>query len=108
MSFHKKKVKHKGTYVSFKQETAEKPARRENPHKYLLYKPTFSQLYTFLAASFKVCGERGCASLQQKNLLIQNLPELSCATVTPHSQSVSNACYCVSALMTLLFVWGAI
>ncbi|XP_026542529.1 protein SCAI [Notechis scutatus] len=37
------------------QESTEKPARRENPHKYLLYKPTFSQLYTFLAASFKVC-----------------------------------------------------
>ncbi|XP_017929813.1 protein SCAI isoform X3 [Manacus vitellinus] len=35
------------------QESTEKPARRENPHKYLLYKPTFSQLYTFLAASFK-------------------------------------------------------
>ncbi|XP_035758952.1 protein SCAI isoform X2 [Egretta garzetta] len=35
------------------QEATEKPARRENPHKYLLYKPTFSQLYTFLAASFK-------------------------------------------------------
>ncbi|NWI71076.1 SCAI protein, partial [Todus mexicanus] len=34
-------------------ESTEKPARRENPHKYLLYKPTFSQLYTFLAASFK-------------------------------------------------------
>ncbi|MEJ1275012.1 suppressor of cancer cell invasion [Cricetulus griseus] len=37
------------------QESADKPTRRENPHKYLLYKPTFSQLYTFLAASFKVC-----------------------------------------------------
>lgn len=36
------------------QEPADKPTRRENPHKYLLYKPTFSQLYTFLAASFKV------------------------------------------------------
>uniref|UniRef100_A0A8C3IY96 Suppressor of cancer cell invasion n=1 Tax=Chrysemys picta bellii TaxID=8478 RepID=A0A8C3IY96_CHRPI len=35
------------------QESTEKPARRENPHKYLLYKPTFSQLYTFLAAAFK-------------------------------------------------------
>uniref|UniRef100_W5MCE5 Suppressor of cancer cell invasion n=1 Tax=Lepisosteus oculatus TaxID=7918 RepID=W5MCE5_LEPOC len=34
-------------------ETSEKPAKRENPHKYLLYKPTFSQLYTFLSASFK-------------------------------------------------------
>uniref|UniRef100_A0A3B3VV75 Suppressor of cancer cell invasion n=1 Tax=Poecilia latipinna TaxID=48699 RepID=A0A3B3VV75_9TELE len=36
-----------------KQEPSEKPAKRENPHKYLLYKPTFSQLYTFLSASFK-------------------------------------------------------
>lgn len=36
------------------QEPSEKPAKRENPHKYLLYKPTFSQLYTFLSASFKV------------------------------------------------------
>ncbi|KAG9335374.1 hypothetical protein JZ751_005296 [Albula glossodonta] len=35
------------------QEPTEKPAKRENPHKYLLYKPTFSQLYTFLSASFK-------------------------------------------------------
>ncbi|XP_058843123.1 protein SCAI [Acipenser ruthenus] len=32
---------------------SEKPAKRENPHKYLLYKPTFSQLYTFLSAAFK-------------------------------------------------------
>uniref|UniRef100_H3CBT8 Suppressor of cancer cell invasion n=1 Tax=Tetraodon nigroviridis TaxID=99883 RepID=H3CBT8_TETNG len=35
------------------QESSEKPAKRENPHKYLLYKPTFSQLFTFLSASFK-------------------------------------------------------
>ncbi|XP_059494165.1 protein SCAI isoform X4 [Stegostoma tigrinum] len=35
------------------QESTEKPSKRENPHKYLLYKPTFSQLYTFLSASFK-------------------------------------------------------
>ncbi|KAG2469904.1 SCAI protein, partial [Polypterus senegalus] len=34
-------------------ESSEKPTKRENPHKYLLYKPTFSQLYTFLSASFK-------------------------------------------------------
>ncbi|XP_029940176.1 protein SCAI isoform X1 [Salarias fasciatus] len=34
-------------------EPNEKPAKRENPHKYLLYKPTFSQLFTFLSASFK-------------------------------------------------------
>ncbi|TNN29886.1 Protein SCAI [Liparis tanakae] len=34
-------------------EPSEKPAKRENPHKYLLYKPTFSQLFTFMSASFK-------------------------------------------------------
>ncbi|XP_048859270.1 protein SCAI-like [Brienomyrus brachyistius] len=34
-------------------EPSEKPPKRENPHKYLLYKPTFSQVYTFLSASFK-------------------------------------------------------
>ncbi|XP_072227704.1 protein SCAI isoform X2 [Leuresthes tenuis] len=34
-------------------EPNEKPTKRENPHKYLLYKPTFSQLFTFLSASFK-------------------------------------------------------
>ncbi|XP_018588434.1 protein SCAI isoform X1 [Scleropages formosus] len=38
---------------TLQQEPSEKPAKRENPHKYLLYKPTFSQLYTFLSASFK-------------------------------------------------------
>ncbi|ESN97136.1 hypothetical protein HELRODRAFT_184805, partial [Helobdella robusta] len=27
--------------------------KRENPHKYLLYKPTISQLLTFLASGFK-------------------------------------------------------
>ncbi|KAK2172852.1 hypothetical protein NP493_924g01018 [Ridgeia piscesae] len=28
-------------------------SKRENPHKYLLYKPTFDQLYTFLSSGFK-------------------------------------------------------
>ena len=28
-------------------------AKRENPHKYLLYKPTFSQFFVFLASGFK-------------------------------------------------------
>lgn len=28
-------------------------ARRENPHKYLLYKPTFGQIYNFLAHGLK-------------------------------------------------------
>uniref|UniRef100_H3BG28 Suppressor of cancer cell invasion n=1 Tax=Latimeria chalumnae TaxID=7897 RepID=H3BG28_LATCH len=35
------------------QDPTEKSTKRENPHKYLLYKPTFSQLYSFLSTSFK-------------------------------------------------------
>lgn len=34
-------------------ENGERNNRRENPHKYLLYKPTYSQLNTFLASGFK-------------------------------------------------------
>ncbi|XP_056011252.1 protein SCAI-like isoform X6 [Ostrea edulis] len=34
-------------------ENGDRNNRRENPHKYLLYKPTYSQLNTFLASGFK-------------------------------------------------------
>ncbi len=27
--------------------------QRENPHKYLLYKPSFSQFFTYIASAFK-------------------------------------------------------
>ncbi|KDR18298.1 Protein SCAI [Zootermopsis nevadensis] len=45
----------KGMYplVSSCQENGDRPIRRENPHKYLLYKPTFSQIMVFLASGFK-------------------------------------------------------
>ncbi|EEC17464.1 conserved hypothetical protein [Ixodes scapularis] len=35
------------------------PGRRENPHKYLLYKPSFSQLFVFLASGFKELPPNG-------------------------------------------------
>nr|CAB3265882.1 protein SCAI [Phallusia mammillata] len=35
------------------QETSERLLKRENPHKYLLYRPTFFQLYTFLCTAIK-------------------------------------------------------
>lgn len=38
---------------NFTQEQTERPLKRENPHKYLLYKPTLSQLLVFLASGFK-------------------------------------------------------
>nr|CAH0100930.1 unnamed protein product [Daphnia galeata] len=34
-------------------EANDRPLKRENPHKYLLYKPTLSQLLVFLASGFK-------------------------------------------------------
>ena len=35
------------------------PLRRENPHKYLLYRPSFSQLFVFLASGFKELPANG-------------------------------------------------
>ncbi|XP_037079944.1 protein SCAI-like [Pollicipes pollicipes] len=37
--------------------------KRENPHKYLLYKPTFSQLMAFLASGFKELPANGAMLL---------------------------------------------
>ena len=34
-------------------------AKRENPHKYLLYKPTFGQIYNFLAHGLKELPQGG-------------------------------------------------
>ncbi|KAJ1922264.1 hypothetical protein H4219_000126 [Mycoemilia scoparia] len=41
----------------------EKPAstKRPNPHKYLLYQPTYGQMIVFLANVFKEVNEQGCA-----------------------------------------------
>jgi hypothetical protein len=33
--------------------TTQSILHRDNPHKYLLYKPSFSQFYAYLSASFK-------------------------------------------------------
>ena len=38
-------------------------SKRDNPHKYLLYKPTFSQLYTFLSSGFKELPPTGAMLL---------------------------------------------
>lgn len=35
------------------------PYKRDNPHKYLLYRPTFSQLFVFLASGFKELPANG-------------------------------------------------
>ncbi len=33
--------------------TSQSIVQRENPHKYLLYKPSFSQFYAYISAAFK-------------------------------------------------------
>ncbi|XP_060600178.1 protein SCAI-like [Ruditapes philippinarum] len=44
-------------------ENGDRPNKRENPHKYLLYKPTYSQLNTFLASGFKELPPNGAMLL---------------------------------------------
>ena len=45
------------------QENGERSNARDNPHKYLLYKPTFGQLNTFLASAFKELPPNGAMVL---------------------------------------------
>lgn len=45
------------------QENGERSGARDNPHKYLLYKPTFGQLNTFLASAFKELPPNGAMLL---------------------------------------------
>ncbi|KAJ8299935.1 hypothetical protein KUTeg_021454 [Tegillarca granosa] len=48
---------------SAEQENGERNNKRDNPHKYLLYKPTYSQLNTFLASGFKELPPNGAMLL---------------------------------------------
>ncbi|KAJ2908849.1 hypothetical protein GGI21_002475, partial [Coemansia aciculifera] len=41
----------------------EKPGRRVNPHKYVLYQPNFSQIQVYLANAFREIGDQGCVLL---------------------------------------------
>ncbi|KAJ2468486.1 hypothetical protein GGI02_003689 [Coemansia sp. RSA 2322] len=41
----------------------ERPGRRVNPHKYVLYQPSFSQIQVYLASAFKEIGDQGCVLL---------------------------------------------
>ncbi|XP_076359489.1 protein SCAI isoform X1 [Tachypleus tridentatus] len=45
--------------VPFPENGEQRPIKRENPHKYLLYKPTFSQLFVFLASGFRELPANG-------------------------------------------------
>ncbi|CAH0386672.1 unnamed protein product [Bemisia tabaci] len=44
-------------------ENGDRPHKRENPHKYLLYKPTFSDVMVFLASGFKELPSNGALLL---------------------------------------------
>ncbi|KAJ2741566.1 hypothetical protein GGI20_005102 [Coemansia sp. BCRC 34301] len=41
----------------------ERPIRRANPHKYVLYQPNFSQIQVYLANAFREIGDQGCVLL---------------------------------------------
>ncbi|MCL4127006.1 UNVERIFIED_CONTAM: hypothetical protein GTU68_047934, partial [Idotea baltica] len=49
--------------MPFNGETTGRTSKRENPHKYLLYKPTLSQLMVFLASGFKELPANGAMLL---------------------------------------------
>ncbi|XP_046997506.1 protein SCAI isoform X1 [Schistocerca americana] len=53
----------KGPYQLVCQENGDRPMKRENPHKYLLYKPTFSQIMVFLSSGFKELPPNGALLL---------------------------------------------
>ncbi|KAJ1966203.1 hypothetical protein GGI12_000225 [Dipsacomyces acuminosporus] len=46
-----------------KEKDKEKSTKRINPHKYLLYQPSFGQIQVYLANAFKEIGDQGCVLL---------------------------------------------
>ncbi|XP_068913077.1 protein SCAI isoform X3 [Tenebrio molitor] len=61
-------------------ENGERPSRRENPHKYLLYKPTLSQVLVFLASGFKELPANGA--------LLLYLSSDGCFSTTKHPEDM--------------------
>lgn len=62
------------------QVNGERPSRRDNPHKYLLYKPTLSQVLVFLAS--------GCKELPANGALLLYLSADGCFSTTKHPEDV--------------------
>ena len=48
-----------GRMATFSENEDHRLSKHENLHKYLLYKPTFNQLYVFLASGFKELPPNG-------------------------------------------------
>ncbi|KAJ2163411.1 hypothetical protein GGH15_004477 [Coemansia sp. RSA 562] len=46
-----------------KTEDTDRATRRPNPHKYVLYQPTVSQVLVYLANAFREIGDQGCVLL---------------------------------------------
>ncbi|KAJ1993696.1 hypothetical protein GGI25_001587 [Coemansia spiralis] len=46
-----------------KDKDKDKVSRRVNPHKYVLYQPSFSHIQVYLASAFKEIGDQGCVLL---------------------------------------------
>jgi hypothetical protein len=45
--------------MPFTENGDQRTVKRDNPHKYLLYKPTFSQFFVFLSSGFKELPANG-------------------------------------------------
>ncbi|KAJ1664871.1 hypothetical protein IW140_003942 [Coemansia sp. RSA 1813] len=58
------KEKEKEKETTEKEKDKEKAAgKRTNPHKYVLYQPSFSHIQVYIASAFKEIGDQGCVLL---------------------------------------------
>jgi Protein SCAI len=89
----KDKPSYKGGYpmVSGVQENGDRPLKRENPHKYLLYKPTLSQVLVFLASGFKELPPNGALMLY--------ISADGCFCNSKHAEDSNKLCNCLECCL---------
>lgn len=73
--------------------------KRDNPHKYLLYKPTFSQLMVFLASGFKELPANGA-------MLLYISADGTFPPAPKHSQDREFKCVCGQCEGWLLYLFN--
>ena len=72
--------------------TTQSILQRENPHKYLLYKPSFSQTLTYLSAAFK--------DLTAHGVMMIYLSADSCELLNAKNQTELNLAYDLGGVRT--------
>lgn len=75
----------------------QRPAKRENPHKYLLYKPNINQLIVFLSSGFK--------ELPPNGVLLLYMSADGCFTNIKHPED-GEALICLLPVVSTLFIYA--